>query len=43
MSDEDGNPIAPYKKEHVMCNSSKGGPINRLPRCQEAARGYKKP
>ena len=43
MSDEDGNPKAPYKKEHVMCNSSKGGPINRLPRCQEAARGYKKP
>jgi hypothetical protein len=43
MSDEDGNPIAPYKKEHVMCDSSKGGPINRLPRCQEAARGYKKP
>jgi len=43
MSDEDGNPIAPYKKEHVMCDSSKGGPINRLPRCQVAARGYKKP
>ena len=30
MSDEDGNPKAPYKKEHVMCNSSKGGPINKM-------------
>jgi hypothetical protein len=43
MSDEDGNPIAPYKKEHVMCTSSKVGPINKLPRCQDAARGYSKP
>jgi len=43
MSDEDGNPKAPYKKEHVMCISSKGGPINKLPRCQDVHPNFTKP
>jgi hypothetical protein len=43
MSDEDGNPKAPYTKKQVMCNSSKGGPIDKLPRCQDAQAGFTKP
>lgn len=43
MSDEDGNPKAPYTKKQVMCNSSKGGPIDKLPRSQDVHPNFTKP
>lgn len=43
MSDEDGNPKAPYTKKQVMCNSSKGGAIDKLPRSQDVHPNFTKP
>jgi len=43
MSDEDGNPKAPYTKKQVMCNSSKGGVIDKLPRSQDVHPSFTKP
>ena len=45
MSDKDGNPKLGtiYTKEQILCKSSKGGPINGLPRSQVVQAGFTKP
>ena len=45
MSDKDGNPKPGtiYTKEQILCKSSKGGPINGLPRSQVVQAGFTKP
>ena len=45
MSDKDGNPRLGtiYTKEQILCKSSKGGPINGLPRSQVVQAGFTKP